>query len=104
MTLLALFAHYSKYRFCISFSSQNPEKFSKIRQKAPSPSSQTLQYKAVIQLHVPKECAGVVFRIHLLFGRSNVQHEENKLPHYFLLSGEELQDLLDCVLLSVLLR
>lgn len=46
----------------------------------------------------------VVFRVHLLFGESNVQYEKNKLSHYLLLSGEKLQDLLDCVLLRVLLK
>lgn len=97
---MAVLAFYSRYRLSISFSSQNPEK----EKKAPSPSLQILQHKAVTQLRVPKECAVVVFRVHLLFGRSNVQHEENKLPHYLLLSGEKLQDLLDCVLLRVLLK
>lgn len=38
----------------------------------------------------------VVFRVHLLFGGSNVQYEKNKLSHYLLLSGEKLQDLRLC--------
>ena len=78
----------------------NPEE----EKKASSPSLQILQHEAVIQLCVPKEYAVVVFRVHLLFGISDVQHEENKLPRYLLLSGEKLQDLLDCVLLGVLLK
>lgn len=44
----------------------------------------------------------VVFGVHLLFGGSNVQYEKNKLSHYLLLSGEKLQDFLDCLLLRVL--
>lgn len=78
----------------------NPKK----DERAPSPVSQILQHKAVSQFCIPEECAVVVFRVHLLFGRSNVQHEESKLPHYLLLSGEKLHDLLDYVLLRVLLK